>query len=371
MTEKRNKKISYIAGGKAAGHKNAGLLICLLMAVILVLSSCAAADSENGGGSASLPAEENLTMYFLDVGQADATLLVSQGEAMLVDAGNRDDADFIVSYLNQLGIERLKYIVFTHPHEDHIGSGQAVIANFAVDRIFMMDGYDDGIEGYLKEAIDAKGIATESPAPGDEATLGECSVEFLGPCGEYSDVNDASICLKVTHGENSVLFTGDAGSAPERDMIESGLDIEADILQAGHHGSSTSSSYYFLRQVNPRYVVISCGKDNMYGHPHEETMSRLSDLGAEVFRTDEQGTVIAVDDGESISFNCQGKKADRPYAENQEEANYIGNVNSKKYHLPSCSGLPYEENRVYFMSIDAAESAGYEPCGRCHPDKAQ
>ena len=112
-----------------------------------------------------------------------------------------------------------------------------------------------------------------------------------------------------------------------------------DLLQAGHHGSSTSNSYYFLREANPEYVVISCGKGNMYGHPHEEALSRFRDLGAEVFRTDEQGTIIAVDDGMQITFNCEGKKSDRTHVKDYEDASYIGNINSKKYHLPSCSGL--------------------------------
>lgn len=156
-----------------------------------------------------------------------------------------------------------------------------------------------------------------------------------------------------------MLFTGDAGSSPEKKMIEMGEDLEADLLQAGHHGSSTSNSYYFLREANPEYVVISCGKGNMYGHPHEEALSRFRDLGAEVFRTDEQGTIIAVDDGMQITFNCEGKKSDRTHVKDYEDASYIGNINSKKYHLPSCSGLPNEENRVYFTTIDAAEKAGY------------
>ena len=345
-------------------------LVCLMIVVMTALCSCSEYGGEIGN-SEVMSAEDDLTMYFLDVGQADATLLVSRGEAMLVDAGNRDDADFIVNYLNDLGIDSLKYIVFTHPHEDHIGSGEAVISGFSVGKIFMADGYDEGIEVYLKEKIDERGILTENPVPGETVTLGECSVEFLGPYRTFSDENDNSICLKVTHGENSTLFTGDAGSTPERDMIENGENLEADTLQAGHHGSSTSNSYYFLREVNPRYIVVSCGKDNMYGHPHEETLSRFNDLGAEVFRTDVQGTVIAVDDGENITFNCEGKKSDREHVENMEEARYIGNVNSKKYHLPSCSGLPKEENQVYFMSVEAAENAGYDPCGRCHPDQDQ
>ena len=107
----------------------------------------------------------------------------------------------------------------------------------------------------------------------------------------------------------------------------------------------------------------------MFGHPHEEALSRFRDLGAEVFRTDEQGTIIAVDDGTQITFNCEGKKSDRAHAKDYEDASYIGNVNSKKYHLPSCGGLPNEENRVYFTTIEAAEAAGYSPCGNCHPDR--
>ena len=107
----------------------------------------------------------------------------------------------------------------------------------------------------------------------------------------------------------------------------------------------------------------------MYGHPHEEALSRFRDLGAEVFRTDEQGTIIAVDDGMQITFNCEGKKSDRTHVKDYEDASYIGNINSKKYHLPSCSGLPNEENRVYFTTIDAAEKAGYSPCGNCHPNR--
>ena len=312
-----------------------------------------------------MPAEGEMAVHFIDVGQADCTLVISEGEAMLIDAGNQSDDYIILSYLDSIGIDHLKYIVFTHPHEDHIGAGEAIVSSIDVDKVFMLDEYDEGIEGYLKEELEYQGIEMEAPYPGDAAMLGECRIDFVGPVYEYNDANDDSICLKVTHGSNSILFTGDAGNGPERDMIESGMDLETDLLHAGHHGSSTSNSYYFLREANPRYVVISCEKNNMYGHPHEEALSRFNDLGAEVFRTDEQGTVIAVSDGSVFRFNVEGKKADRPYTVEPEEATYIGNINSGKYHSLECGGLPKEENRVYFKTKEAAEKAGYEQCGNC------
>ena len=341
-------------------------LISILVMTLVLVSSCTADETDLESGTV-YPAEDNLTMYFLDVGQADSTLLVSEGEAVLIDAGNRDDSNFITGYLDELGIKELKYVVFTHPHEDHIGSGEALVNSIAIEKIFMLDEYDDGIEGYLNRAISAAGIETEDPQPGDTARFGECRIDFTGPDRDYDNANDDSICLKVTHGSNTVLCTGDAGRVPEKNMIETGEDLEADLLQAGHHGSSTSNSYYFLRESNPRYVVISCGEGNMYGHPHEKALSRFSDLGAEVFRTDEQGTIIATSDGSSITFNCEGKKAEKPYTEDHENAAYIGNVNSKKFHEPGCGGLPNEDNRVYFKTREAAVKAGYDPCGRCNP----
>lgn len=345
-------------------RKKLTLIICLI--TMMILTGCSGELQQTEDGTI-LPADEDLTMYFLDVGQADATLLVSEGEAALIDAGNRDDDAFIVNYLQKLGIEELKYVVFTHPHEDHIGSGEAIIDSFDVGTIFMLDEYDDGIEGYLSRAIDDAGIETEMPVSGETAAFGECQMEFFVPDRDYKSANDDSLWIKVNHGGNSMLFTGDAGRTPEQRMIEAGYDLEADLFQAGHHGSRESNSYYLLRESNPKYVVISCGVDNMYGHPHEEALSRFNDLGAEVFRTDEQGTVVAISDGSEITFNCEGKKADRPYTEDPQDAKYIGNVNTKKYHDPDCGGLPKEENRVYFMSTEAAEKAGYDPCGNCDP----
>ena len=168
----------------------------LTLAAVLVtatfLYGCSADGDESGS---SLPSDEELTAYFLDVGQADSTLLVSKGEAVLIDAGNRDDAEFILGYIKSLGIDHLKYVIFTHPHEDHIGSGRNVLQQFGADTVYMLDGYDSGIAGSLKESIDQQGIQTKAPTPGDTAAFGECEIQFLGPYEKYNDTNDNSICL--------------------------------------------------------------------------------------------------------------------------------------------------------------------------------
>jgi len=344
--------------------KNFKKSIVILCAVVMVVMMASCTADESGS---SLPVEGNLAVHFLDVGQADSTILISEGEAMLIDAGNRDDDEFIMDYIDDLGINHFKYVVFTHPHEDHIGSGEDIVNNYSIDKIFMLDEYDDGIEGYLRRTIERNGIDTESPFPGDKVTFGDCEITFVGPYYDYDNANDDSICLKVTHGSNSILFTGDAETDPEHDMVDSGIDLEATVLHAGHHGSSKSNTYYLLKKVNPEYAVISCGDGNSYGHPHRETVGRFNDVGAEMFRTDKQGTIIATCDGENITFNCEGKQPTRPHVDEQEEAKYIGNINSKKYHTPDCGGLPEPDNRTYFTSIKAAEKAGYSPCGRCNP----
>ena len=173
---RRRKTDKGKCGGSAACRRAALLLLFPLFTVMLLLASCSAGTAAGETGSVDsqgtyLPAEEDLTAYFFDVGQADATLLVSRGEAMLIDAGNRDDAQFITGYLAELGIERLKYMVFTHPHEDHIGSGEAVLSQVTVDMVYMLDGYDEGIEGSLRQAVEQAGINVEAPKPGDTAQL--------------------------------------------------------------------------------------------------------------------------------------------------------------------------------------------------------
>ena len=191
-----------------------------------------------------------------------------------------------------------------------------------------------------------------------------------GPVTETKDnLNNTSIVLKVSYGDTSFLFTGDAEYEEEQSIMNAGYDISADVLKVGHHGSDTSTSYLWLRTIMPEYAVISVGSGNSYGHPTEEVLSRLRDADTAVFRTDMQGDIIAVSDGKEVTITPSrnaGAKTNETAAEKIDAA-YIGNKNSKKFHRPDCHTLPKESNRVFFSSRAEAVNAGYSPCGQCNP----
>lgn len=347
-------------------------LIVFLLMLTFIFSGCSILESKFTPKEKVELSQEGLSVHFLDVGQADATLLLSAGKSMLIDAGNRDDKDQIMDYLDQYSIEKLDYLILTHPHEDHIGSAKVLVENYEIDQVYLQGEYETETAKQLLQAIEEKKIASTRPKLGEKFSFGECEVEFFGPDTNYKDTNDDSICLMVRHGENDFLFTGDAGSAPEKAMVNAKRDLEAEVLQVGHHGSRTSSSYLFLREVNPEYAVISCGTGNDYGHPHEEALSRFNDVGAELFRTDQLGTVVATSDKQNLSFDQKGKESTRDHVSEsagEVESYYIGNKNSKKLHSPTCSNLPEKENQVELYDYEAAIEAGYQPCGNCKPEE--
>lgn len=246
-----------------------------------------------------------LEIHFLDVGQADSTLIICDGQTMLIDTGLDDQGTKIQNYLQKQGIDRLDYLVLTHPDADHIGSADVIMTKFEIGTIFMSN-YEKETKTYknLFKLIEENNIKYLSPAVGNVYALGSASFQILAPNREYDDPNDASIALMITHGENTFLFTGDAEKAAEEDMLANGLSLDADLYHAGHHGSKTSSSEEFLDAVSPRYTVISCGVDNPYGLPDAEVLNNLRARYVKVFRTDEQGTIVATSDGEEITFNC-------------------------------------------------------------------
>lgn len=271
-------------------------------------SATAAAQSTQTGASAPTDLSGSMQVHFIDVGQADCILICTDEKTMLVDAGNNDDADTILSYLGEQGVTRLDYVIGTHPHEDHIGSLDKVIAALDIGEVFLPDkmATTKTFEDVLT-AIDEKGLTFTVPKVGDTYSLGEGSFTILAP-GErdYGDeMNNWSIGIKVEFGATSFVMCGDAELLAESDIVATGLDLKATVFKAGHHGSATSNSNAMLDAVQPEFMVISCGKDNKYGHPHQETMDKLKERNIAFFRTDEQGTVVAETNGRSILWNRQ------------------------------------------------------------------
>jgi len=244
-----------------------------------------------------------MEVHFIDVGQADCALLASGGHFMLIDGGNNDDAEHIVTYLQNAGVKKLDLVVGTHPHEDHIGSLDAAIEAFDIGAVYMPDVSAD-TETYrdVLDAVKGKGLQVQHPVPGDVLDFNGLPVEIFGPVKEYSNLNNHSIVLRVSVGETAFLFTGDVEIEGEYDILEQGFDISADVLKVSHHGSSGSSVEEFLAYIDADYAVISVGEGNIYDHPEAVTLKRLQNYGMEIFRTDEQGTIVCDTDGKTISF---------------------------------------------------------------------
>ena len=338
-------------------------LLALFFALSLLLCGCAEV----------LPAEttvsgKGLTVQFIDVGQADCALLSCDGEYLLIDGGNRDDSQLVVSFLEQQGVQELAAVVCTHAHEDHVGGLPAVLAVYPTKAVYApTKTYSSNIFDKFVYYTDQQGLDITIPSPGDRFSLGQAEVTVLGPVKSYAETNNTSIVLMVTYGETAFLFTGDMETYAENDMLdywEGRVDWQADVLKVGHHGSNTSTGYRFLNAVNPEYGVISVGKGNDYGHPHAEPMSRLRQAGVTILRTDELGAIQAVSDGKEVTFTWANQSAVPENAEAAEQV-FIGNKNSKKFHAPDCKNLPAEKNSVEFSSYQQAIDAGYTPCGSC------
>jgi len=349
-------------------------LILLLLLLSLTLTGCVVyiGDSTLSLPTApSVPEGEYLRVHFIDVGQADCALVESGGQYMLIDGGNVEDGQLVVSYLMDQGVQELAYVVCSHAHEDHVGGLPSVLAVFPTENVLSpTTTYSSGCFDDFMHDADQQDLTVQIPKPGDSFLLGGAVVTVYGPVKSYAETNDTSIVMKVVFGETSFLFTGDMETAAENDMLDywEGKDsLHADVLKVGHHGSDTSTGYRFLYEVSPTYGVISVGTGNTYGHPHDEPMSRLNDAGVTLFRTDMLGTVIALSDGREISFTWENQSADPDNAEpaNPTGQTYIGNKNSKKFHTESCGSLPKAENQVIFDSYEAAIEAGYTPCGSC------
>ena len=352
-------------------------------ALALGLAACDASAITPGGSADVVPnpssaaaavdtVEAPFEMHFIDVGQALSVLVECDGQYMLYDGGNVDDGSLIVSYLQSQGVEQLEYVFCSHAHEDHVGGLAAALAYFPAYHVYspVTEASTKCFKDFVKYT-QQQGLQVEVPAVGTTWPLGGATVTMVGPVAQYSDTNDTSIVLRIEYGSTSFLLTGDMEKTAETDLVNSGVNLRADVLQVGHHGSSTSTGYLFLNSVLPEMAVISCGVNNKYGHPHEETLSILRDAGVNVYRTDLQGTITIGSDGQNYTVGTEHFAEDAqlnptdPAASSTAQQAYIGNVNSKKFHLPSCSNLPAEKNQILFSSYDEAVEAGYTPCSSC------
>ena len=250
------------------------------------------------------------SVFYIDVGQGDCELIRTPGgKTILIDAGTNATGDELVAYLQGMGVQKIDKVIATHPHEDHIGGMDEVVNAFPIEDIYLprvAERQTPTTKTYerLLTSISGNGLQI-TQGKGGMTVLEEEGVklEFLAPNSDsYSELNSYSIVAKLTCGEKSFLFTGDAEVDSEEEMVDLGYPLQSDVLKCGHHGSSTSTSDAFLQAVQPTYAVISCGLDNDYGHPHRETMQKLNRAGVAIYRTDEMGTILAECDGTEIRF---------------------------------------------------------------------
>lgn len=272
------------------------MLTALLLICVLPCTAYALAETDG------------ITVSYIDVGQGDSELIECDGKYMLVDAGERDKGNTVVSYLKSRNVAKLDYVIATHPHSDHIGGMTEVLDNFTVGTIIMpkVNTTTATYTNMLKK-IKEKSINAVEPVVGKSYSLGSARFTIVGPkTYTTEELNNDSVAFRLVYGSNSFLFCGDGEKEEEQDIINSGQTIKSDVYKVSHHGSSSSSTTEFLKRVSPSVAVIEVGKDNSYGHPTEKTLKALSSIGAEVYRTDENGTVVITGDGNKLSVSAGG-----------------------------------------------------------------
>lgn len=330
-------------------------------------------------------ADENLEVHFIDVGQGLSILAKSGDDVMVYDGGDRKHSSIVVSYLKKQGITDIDYLISSHYDEDHIAGLVGCLNAFEIGMVIGPD-YEKDTKTYqaFVDGVAANDLFVEHPDVGEIYEFGDGSFTVLSPSVITNDDNDNSVAIKLTDGDKSFIFTGDAEAASESNMIASWIDLSCDVLCLGHHGSASSTSYDFLSATVPEYAVISCGQDNKYGHPHKDTMDKLEAMEIEIFRTDKQGTLVARSNEKEIIWNqtscgdySPGERSDKgtvPQCDNEEitiSEEYEQKVwifaTGNKYHATSECGSR-NSNRATEISVLDAEEQGYSPCKRCFRD---
>ncbi|MCX0384061.1 MBL fold metallo-hydrolase [Clostridium perfringens] len=280
--------------------------ILAIISTVTVLSFVGCGTQKNNNISKSSAESEysGMSVTYLNVGQGDSELIQVNGINMLIDAGTNAGANDLVKDLKNRGIKTIDIAIATHPHEDHIGGMDEVLENFDVKSFYApkVAHTTKTYENMLK-AVKNEGLKIKQIKEGTKIDLGkDTEVQVYSPVkSQYEELNNYSPVMKISYGQNSFMFTGDAESLVEKEILSENKDLKADVLKLGHHGSHSSTSEEFLKAVDPSIAIVSCAKDNKYGHPHKETMSNLKKAGITVYETFRDG---------DITISSNGKKLD-------------------------------------------------------------
>lgn len=344
-------------------NKKITIILFMFLISILILGGC---ESDFvSGDNLEYNLEDNLLIHFIDVGQGDSTLIVFPNkEVALIDAGTIARRKEVVEYIEKQNIKRIDYLIGTHPHEDHIGGLPEIIRNFEIGKVYLPNKTNNTaiFEELLNEIKNHNLKITEAKAGLNIIDDRDLRFTIMAPSMEYSSINDSSIVTKIVYKDFSTIITGDAEKESESNMVKEGYNLKANILRVGHHGSSTSTTEEFLNKVNPDYAVISLGKDNTYGHPHREIITALESRDIITLRTDILGNIVFKTDGKNIEL-INDVNLDK--SNKNDENIYIGNINSKIFHLNSCSHLPNKENQILLKGKENALKQGYKPHSIC------
>ena len=291
-------------------HKKLILTFFLLTFILSILASCGFLEELDLDRNleVQLPASgQNMMVHFIDVGQGDSILIqLPNQQNMLIDAGDNHTGQLVVDYLKEQGVSMIDYLIATHPHADHIGGMDNVIDQFEIGVIYMPRvAHTTKTYMELLEAIDEKNLRIRTAKAGVTITIDDVTVEILAPDSqlESDNLNDYSVVLKLIYGKTKFLLQGDAEKKSEEFILESGMDIKADVIKLGHHGSSTSSTPKYIEAVDPDYAIVMAGEGNKYGHPHKEVVALMNEKGITLYRTDRNGTIVVISDGNKVSFN--------------------------------------------------------------------
>jgi len=338
------------------------------------------------GSAPPSPTSGVTRVHYINVGQADAIYIELPGnDDILIDAGNKADGSLIVNYMNRQQVDDIELLISTHPHEDHIGGMSSVFDAFVVEKV-LDSGYCSGTDTCkaYKAGVQAEDAAYMADNR-QSFTFGSVTLQVLTGSQTWGDdTNDYSVVCILDTGEVEFMFTGDAETKAEGNLLALSSIFKAEILKVGHHGSSTSTSSLFLGRVDPKVAVISVGAGNRYKHPADETLQRLQNAGIDIYRTDLHGTVIVNTDGKTYSIVTEQRVDPMTQVKQPEPlpqpvttptpapvktGKYVGSSESDKYHYPTCRYAEkiLRQNLIWFKDATDARAQGFLPCGVCRP----